>query len=93
MLFTSIIVYTFTRVMVVRQLDNLSLWSNHVLLASYGVAVGLQLLALNTPLRNLFGVVALDWRAWVVMIPVVIVSSLTGVYMTHWILKLVPMWK
>jgi len=93
MLFTSIVLHAFTRVMVVRQLDNLSLWSNRVLLVSYGVAVGLQLLALYTPLRNLFGVVALDWRAWVVMIPVVVVSSLTGVYMTRWILKLIPMWE
>jgi len=89
--YTSIIGYTFTRVMMVRQLDNLSLWSNRVLLANYGVAVGLQLLALYTPLRNLFEVVALDWRAWVVMNPVVIVSSFTGVYMTRWILKLSPM--
>jgi P-type Ca2+ transporter type 2C len=93
MLFTSIVLHAFTRVMVVRQLDNLSLWSNRVLLISYGVAVGLQLLALYTPMRNLFGVVALDWRAWLVMIPVVVGSSVTGVYMTRWILKLIPLWE
>jgi hypothetical protein len=55
--------------------------------------VGLQLLALYTPLRNLFGIVPLDWRAWVVMLPVVAASSLVGVYMTRWILKLVPLWE
>jgi len=93
MLFTSIVLHSFTRVMVVRQLDNLSLWSNRTLLASYLVAVSLQLLALYTPLHDLFGIVPLDWRAWVVMILVVIGSSLTGVYMTRWILKLVPMWE
>ena len=93
MLFTSIVLHAFTRVMVVRQLDNLSLWSNKALLWSYAVAVGLQLLALYTPLRNLFGIVPLDWRAWSVMVPVVIGSSLTGVYMTRWILRLVPLWK
>jgi Ca2+-transporting ATPase len=92
MLFTSIVLHAFTRVMVVRQLDDLSIWSNRALLVSYAVAVGLQLLALYTPLRNLFGVVPLDWRAWLVMIPVTAGSSVFGVYMTRWILKLVPLW-
>ncbi len=93
MLFTAIVLHAFTRVMVVRQLDDLSIWSNRALLVSYAVAVGLQLLALYTPLRNVFGVVALDWRAWLVMIPVTAGSSLFGVYMTRWILKLVPLWE
>lgn len=93
MLFTSIVLHAFTRVMVVRQLDNLSLWSNRTLLWSYAAAVTLQFLALYTPLRNLFGIVPLDWRAWVVMVSVVILSSLAGVYMTRWILKLVPLWE
>jgi P-type Ca2+ transporter type 2C len=93
MLFTSIVLHAFTRVMVVRQLDALSIWSNRPLLASYAVTVGLQLLVLYTPLRDIFGIVALDWRAWAVMVPVVILSSLAGVYMTRWILKLVPLWE
>jgi Ca2+-transporting ATPase len=92
MLFTSIVLHAFTRVMVVRQLDNLSLWSNRALLVSYTAAVALQLLALYTPLRDLFGIVPLDWRAWAVMLPVVAGSSLAGVYMTRWILRLVPLW-
>jgi Ca2+-transporting ATPase len=92
MLFTSIVLHAFTRVMVVRQLDSLSLWSNRALLISYAVAVGLQLLALYTPLRILFGVVPLDWRAWAVMLPVTAGSSFAGVYMTRWILKLFPLW-
>jgi Ca2+-transporting ATPase len=92
MLFTSIVLHAFTRVMVVRQLDDLSLWSNPTLLWSYAVAVALQMLALYTPLRDVFGVVALDWRAWAVMVPVVAGSSLTGVAMTRWILKLIPLW-
>ncbi len=93
MLFTSIVLHSFTRVMVVRQMDSLSLWSNRALLISYAVAVGLQLLALYTPLRGLFGVIALDWRAWAVMVPVMAGSSLAGIYMTRWILKLFPMWE
>jgi P-type Ca2+ transporter type 2C len=92
MLFTSIVLHAFTRVMVVRQLDDLSIWSNRALIASYLIAVGLQLLALYTPLGDVFGIVPLDWRAWLVMILVVAGSSLAGVYMTRWILKLVPMW-
>jgi Ca2+-transporting ATPase len=92
MLFTSIVLHAFTRVMVVRQLDDLSIWSNPALLVSYAVAVGLQLLVLYTPLGNLFGVVPLDWRAWVVMVSVTAGSSFFGVYMTRWILKLVPLW-
>ncbi len=79
--------------MVVRQLDNLSLWSNRYLLVSYLIAVVLQLLVLYTPLGNLFGIVPLDWRAWVVMALVVSASSLAGIYMTRWILKLFPMWE
>jgi len=92
MLFTSIVLHSFTRVMVVRQMDSLSIWSNRALLISYAIAVGLQLLALYTPLRDLFGVIALDWRAWAVMVPVTVGSSFAGVYMTRWILKLFPMW-
>jgi Ca2+-transporting ATPase len=93
MLFTSIVLHAFTRVMVVRQMDSLSLWSNRALLISYAIAVGLQLLALYTPLRSLFGVIPLDWRAWAVMVPVTAGSSLAGIYMTRWILKLFPMWE
>jgi P-type Ca2+ transporter type 2C len=93
MLFTSIVLHAFTRVMVVRQLDDLSIWSNKALLVSYAVAVGLQLLVLYTPLGKLFGVVPLDWRAWLVMVPVTAGSSFFGVYMTRWILKLVPLWE
>jgi hypothetical protein len=69
MLFTSIVLQAFTRVLVVHKLDNLSLWSNRFRLANYALAVGLQLLDLYTPLRNLIGVVPLDWRAWIFMIP------------------------
>ena len=43
MLFTSIVLHAFTRVMVVRQLDNLSIWSNRALMWSYLGAVGLQI--------------------------------------------------
>jgi P-type Ca2+ transporter type 2C len=92
MLFTSIVLHAFTRVIVVRQMDSLSLWSNRALLISYGVAVALQLLALYTPLRALFGVIPLDWRAWAVMVPITAGSSFAGVYMTRWILKLFPLW-
>jgi Ca2+-transporting ATPase len=93
MLFTAIVLHAFTRVMVVRQLDDLTIWSNPTLLWSYAAAVGLQLLALYTPLRGLFGIVPLGWQAWAVMVPVVAGSSFTGVYMTRWILKLVPLWE
>jgi Ca2+-transporting ATPase len=48
MLFTAIVLYAFTRVMVVRQLDDLSIWSNPALLVLY------------TPLRDIFGVMPLD---------------------------------
>ena len=92
MLFTSIVLHSFTRVIVVRQMDSLSIWSNRALLISYAIAVGLQLLALYTPLRGLFGVIALDWRAWAVMVPATAISSFAGVYMTRWILKLFPLW-
>jgi hypothetical protein len=50
MLFTSIVLHSFTHVIVVRTLDNLSLWSTRFLLTSYDVAVGLQLLKFTSPL-------------------------------------------
>jgi Ca2+-transporting ATPase len=93
MLFTSIVLHAFTRVLVVRELDELSLWSNRTLLWSYIGAVALQLAALYTPLRELFGVVPLDWRAWAAMVPVVVASSVAGVYMTRWILRWIPLWE
>jgi Ca2+-transporting ATPase len=93
MLFTSIVLHAFTRVLVVRQMDRLPLWSNRALLWSYAAAVGLQLLALYTPLAAIFGIVPLDWQAWAVMVTVVAGSSLAGVYMTRWILKRVPLWE
>jgi magnesium-transporting ATPase (P-type) len=69
-----------------------SIWSNKALRVSYAVAAGLQLLVLYTPLCNLFGVVPLDWRAWLVIILVTAGSSFFGVYMVRWVLKLVPLW-
>ena len=48
--------------------------------------------SMYAPLREIFGIVALDRRAWAVMIPVVAASSLTGIYLTRWILKRVPLW-
>jgi Ca2+-transporting ATPase len=93
MLFTSIVLHAFTRILVVRQLDNLSWRSNPALLWSYFAAVGLQLLALYTPLRGLFEVVPLDLRAWAVMVPTVALSSTVGVFMTRWILRILPLWR
>jgi Ca2+-transporting ATPase len=93
MLFTGIVLHAFTRVMVVRQLDSLSIWSNPALMWSYAAAVGLQLLALYTPLRDLFGVTPLGASAWAILVPIVAGSSLAGVYMTRWILRLVPLWQ
>jgi hypothetical protein len=49
--------------------------------------------ALYTPLRHVFGAVPLDWRAWAVMLPVLGASSFAGIYMTRWILRLVPLWE
>jgi hypothetical protein len=61
------------------QLDDISIWSNQALLTSYAVAAGLQLLAPHAPLRNMFGVVTQDWRAWLFMVPVTVGSSFIGV--------------
>jgi hypothetical protein len=50
MLVTIIVLHAFTHVIVVRKLDNLSLWTTRFLLTSCGVAVGLQLLEFYSPL-------------------------------------------
>jgi Ca2+-transporting ATPase len=92
MIFTAIVLHAFTRIMVVRQMDNLSIWSNPYLLLSYALSVSLQVMLLYTPLREVFGVVALPALAWAVLVPIVIISSTIGVYHSRWILRRTPMW-
>jgi len=92
MIFTAIVLHAFTRIMVVRQMDNLSIWSNPYLLLSYALSVGLQVMLLYTPLREVFGVVALPALAWAVLVPIVMISSTIGVYHSRWILRRTPMW-
>jgi hypothetical protein len=86
-LLPTVVLQAFTCVMV-NQLDSLSLWLNHILLAGYVATVGLQILVFYTRLRDLFGGVTVDWRVWIVMLIVVVDSSLTGIYMTCGIVKL-----
>lgn len=92
MVFTAIVLHAFARIMVVRQMDNLSIWSNPYLLLSYALSASLQIALLYTPLRGVFGVVALPISAWVILAPIVIISSTIGVYHSRWILRRTPMW-
>ncbi len=79
MLFTSIVLHAFTRVMVVRQMDTLSIWSNsRAALELCGRGRAATARASTHLWRDLFGIVPLDWRAWAVMVPVVAGSSLAG---------------
>jgi len=56
MVFTAIVLHTFTRICVVRTIDGLSIMANKLVLATYASSLVLQAAALYTPLRSLFGV-------------------------------------
>ena len=49
MVFTSVILFSFVRIMIVRQMDKLSIWSNKWLLLSMAAGISLQLIVLYTP--------------------------------------------
>jgi len=92
MLFTAIVLHAFTRISVVRTLDGLSFLANKLVLVTYGLSIIFQTVALYTPLRNLFGVDPLPLIGWIILFPLVAMSSMVGYYHSKKIVKKHPIW-
>lgn len=90
MLFTTIVLYAFVRITVLRVEEGVPIfinkWVNLAMLAS----LALQLVVLYTPLKALFGVVALGLSQWVVMLGFTAASWVLGVIITKIVVKRVP---
>jgi P-type Ca2+ transporter type 2C len=91
MVFTSVILFSFVRIMIVRQMDKLSIWSNKWLLFAIAAGISLQLLVLYTPfLRDFFNVIPLGYIHWAILLPIVFFSAFLGVFGARIIMKYVP---
>lgn len=91
MVFTSVILFSFVRIMIVRQMDQLSLWSNKWLLLAMATGIGLQLMVLYTPpIREFFHVIPLTAVHWAVLVPIVLVSAFLGTVGARVIMKFIP---
>jgi len=91
MVFSSVILFSFVRIMIVRQMDKLSIWSNKWLLLAMAAGISLQLVVLYTPfIRSFFNVLPLSLIHWAILIPIVIFSAFLGVFGARIIMKFVP---
>ena len=91
MVFTSVILFSFVRIMIVRQMDKLSIWSNKWLLLAMAAGISLQLIVLYTPfLRDFFNVIPLGYIHWAILLPIVFFSAFLGVFGARIIMKYVP---
>jgi Ca2+-transporting ATPase len=91
MVFTSVILFSFVRIMIVRQMDQLSIWSNKWLLLAMAAGISLQLIVLYTPfLRDFFNVIPLGYIHWAILLPIVFFSAFLGVFGARIIMKYVP---
>jgi len=68
MVFTSLIVFEFVRVVVIREQDELSMFSNKWLIYALVLSMVLQLLVLYTPLSLLFQTIPLGLEDWFVIL-------------------------
>jgi len=90
MLFTTIVLYAFVRITVLRVEEEVPIfinkWVNLAILAS----LGLQLMVLYTPMRGFFKVVPLGIYEWAVMLTFTAISWILGVIVTKIVIKHVP---
>lgn len=91
MVFTSVILFSFVRIMIVREMDRLTLWSNKWLLLAMATGICLQLMVLYIPpVREFFDIVPLNLIHWVILIPIVAVSAFLGIAGARLIMKRLP---
>jgi len=90
MLFTTIVLYAFVRITVIRTEEQVPIfvnkWVNLAVLAS----LGLQLTVIYTPLGKLFHTVTLGIKPWGIMLGFTAVSWVLGIIITRMVVKHVP---
>lgn len=90
MLFTTIVLYAFVRVAVIRVEEGVPVfinkWVNLAILTSFC----LQLLVLYTPANTFFGVIPPGWKEWAVMLAFTVVSWYSGIWIAKAVIRKVP---
>ncbi|MFC1576541.1 cation-translocating P-type ATPase [Candidatus Omnitrophota bacterium] len=90
MLFTTIVLYAFVRITVLRTEEQVPIFINKWVNLAILVSLGLQLLVLYTPLSNLFKTAHLGLKEWGVMLAFTAASWVLGVIITKIVIKKVP---
>jgi len=88
MVFTSLIIYEFVRIVVIRQDEDLGFFSNKILILALVISIGLQLLLLYNPIESIiplstwFGVVSLSLSDWGVIAIGGIIAYVSSISLT-----------
>ena len=90
MLFTTIVLYAFVRITVLRVEEQVPIFYNKWVNLAICVSLGLQLLVLYTPMSELFKTVPLGLVPWAVMLAFTAASWCLGVIITKLVIKHVP---
>lgn len=90
MLFTTIVLYAFVRVAVIRVEEGIPLFVNKWVNRAILMSLVLQVLVLYTPAKHLFGVTPPGWREWGVMLAFTAVSWFSGIWITKGVIRKIP---
>ncbi|MBW2988028.1 haloacid dehalogenase [Candidatus Woesearchaeota archaeon] len=87
MVFSALVVYEFLRIVMIREQERLSLFSNKWLLLALLTSIALQLVVLYSWLARYFGVVPLGAFEWLLIVAFGAIGYLASVGLTWWIVK------
>jgi Ca2+-transporting ATPase len=90
MLFTTIVLYAFVRVAIIRVEEDIPIFINKWVNLAIVASLALQLMVLYTPVNTFFGVVPPGIREWGIMLAFTVVSWHTGVWLAKFVLRRVP---
>jgi len=90
MLFTTIILYAFVRVAVIRVEEGVPLFINKWVNLAILTSLVLQLLVIYTPVSEFFGVVQPGWKEWGIMLGFTAVSWFSGVWIAKGVIRKIP---
>ncbi len=90
MLFTTIVLYAFVRITVIRTEEQVPIFINKWVNLAILVSLGLQMMVLYTPLKGIFHVVSLGLKPWLVMLSFTAASWALGIVITKMVIKKVP---
>lgn len=89
MLFTGFVLLEFARIGSIRRREQLTFFSNPLLVWAVGISVLLQIVLLYSPLAPFFGVAFLGVREWIVLITATILAYFTALWITDMVTKYV----